>query len=47
MRNNTERGDSFQCKMARIVAMTVTHAALKREKFLKMGFTYDSLVSEE
>lgn len=33
--------------MARIVAMTVTHAALKREKFKKIGFSFDTLISEE
>ena len=47
LRNNRERADCFLCNHAKIIAMTVTHASLKRSKLIKMGFNYDSLVSEE
>ena len=47
MRNNTERGDTYLCKHARIIAMTATHAALKRDKFLELNFSFDSFISEE
>ncbi len=32
---------------AKVVAMTCTHAALKRREFLQLAFQYDSLVMEE
>lgn len=34
-------------KQARIIAMTCTHAALKRQEFLDLGFAFDSLLMEE
>nr|POF00442.1 intron-binding protein aquarius [Quercus suber] len=34
-------------KQAKIVAMTCTHAALKRKDFLRLGFKYDNLLMEE
>lgn len=34
-------------KQAKVVAMTCTHAALKRRDFLLLAFQYDSLVMEE
>ena len=34
-------------KQAKIVAMTCTHAALKRREFLELGFQYDNLLMEE
>jgi len=34
-------------KQARIVAMTCTHAALKRQEFLDLGFSFDNLLMEE
>ena len=34
-------------KQAKIVAMTCTHAALKRREFLALGFKYDNLLMEE
>ncbi len=30
-----------------VVAMTCTHAALKRHEFLSLGFQYDNLLMEE
>ena len=35
------------CLQARIVAMTTTHAAIKRAELLELGFGFDSLVMEE
>ncbi|KAF3962912.1 hypothetical protein CMV_012630 [Castanea mollissima] len=32
---------------AKLVAMTCTHAALKRKDFLQLGFKYDNLLMEE
>lgn len=34
-------------RQAKVVAMTCTHAALKRREFLELAFQYDSLVMEE
>lgn len=34
-------------KQAKIIAMTCTHAALKRHDFLDLGLKYDNLVMEE
>eukprot|EP00890_Picochlorum_soloecismus_P006133 jgi/Picsp_1/6520/NSC_03864-R1_intron-binding protein aquarius-like len=34
-------------KQARIIAMTCTHAALKRQEFLDLGFAFDNLLMEE
>ena len=47
MRNHRERGDTFMCNHARIIAMTATHAALKRDKFIALNFSFDTFVSEE
>ena len=35
------------CFQAKVVAMTCTHAALKRRDFLKLGLKYDNVVVEE
>ena len=37
----------LQTRQAKIVAMTCTHAALKRREFLEIGFKYDNLIMEE
>lgn len=37
----------LQTRQAKIVAMTCTHAALKRREFLDIGFKYDNLLMEE
>jgi intron-binding protein aquarius len=34
-------------KQAKVVAMTCTHAALKRREFLNLGLKYDNIVMEE
>jgi len=47
LRNNKDRGDYLLCKQARIIAMTCTHAAMRRDEFIRLGLRYDSLVMEE
>eukprot|EP00871_Galdieria_phlegrea_P002187 jgi/Galph1/296/GphlegSOOS_G5058.1 len=47
LRNQRERGDFILLKQARIIAMTCTHAAIRRKDFIEMGFKYDTLVMEE
>jgi len=47
LRNNTERGNYLLTKQAKVVAMTCTHAALKRREFIKLGFEYDNIIVEE
>ena len=37
LRNNVERGNYLLTKQSKIIAMTCTHAALKRKDFLKLG----------
>ena len=37
LRNNVERGNYLLTKQSKIIAMTCTHAALKRRDFLKLG----------
>ena len=34
-------------KEAKIVAMTCTHAALKRKELARMGFKFDNILMEE
>ena len=46
----TSQGDrvAYLCtKQAKVVAMTCTHAALKRREFLNLGLKYDNVVMEE
>eukprot|EP01064_Diplonema_japonicum_P036639 TRINITY_DN8313_c0_g1_i2.p1 TRINITY_DN8313_c0_g1~~TRINITY_DN8313_c0_g1_i2.p1 ORF type:complete len:1319 (+),score=327.48 TRINITY_DN8313_c0_g1_i2:52-4008(+) len=47
LRTSGDRGDYLLTKQAKIIAMTCTHAALKRRDFLKLGFRYDNLIMEE
>ncbi|KCV72541.1 hypothetical protein H696_00133 [Fonticula alba] len=47
LRTGRERGDYILMKEARIVAMTCTHAALKRADLLRLGFRYDTVLMEE
>ncbi|KAJ3673427.1 hypothetical protein LUZ60_006801 [Juncus effusus] len=42
-----DRANYLMTKQAKIVAMTCTHAALKRKDFLQLGFKYDNLLMEE
>ncbi|KAJ9442416.1 Pre-mRNA-splicing factor cwf11 [Diplonema papillatum] len=42
-----DRGNYLLCKQAKVIAMTCTHAALKRRDFLHLGFRYDNIIMEE
>ena len=47
LRNGRHRTDYILTNQARIVAMTCTHAAIARQRFLESEFTFDTLVVEE
>ena len=47
LKSQGDRVKYLLTKQAKIVAMTCTHAALKRREFLELGFTYDNLLMEE
>ncbi|KAJ1972819.1 hypothetical protein H4R35_004465 [Dimargaris xerosporica] len=47
LRTNYDRSNYLLTKEAKIVAMTCTHAALKRRELVAMGFKYDTVVMEE
>ncbi|XP_061365445.1 uncharacterized protein LOC133308765 [Gastrolobium bilobum] len=47
LKSTAERANHLMTKQAKIVAMTCTHAALKRKDFLQLGFKYDNLLMEE
>jgi intron-binding protein aquarius len=47
LRTYTERSNYLVSTQAKIIAMTCTHAALKRHDFIKLKFEFDSLVMEE
>jgi intron-binding protein aquarius len=42
-----DRGLYLMAKQAKIIALTCTHASLKRHDFLKFGLKYDNLIMEE
>ena len=47
LKGANDRGDYLLTRQAKVVAMTCTHAALKRHDFLRLGFQFDNLVMEE
>ncbi|XP_074312287.1 uncharacterized protein LOC141647837 [Silene latifolia] len=47
LKSTVNRANYLMTKQAKIVAMTCTHAALKRKDFLQLGFKYDNLLMEE
>ncbi|KAL3310388.1 hypothetical protein Ciccas_011048 [Cichlidogyrus casuarinus] len=47
MRNGVERANYLLVQEAKIVAMTCTHAALRRRDLVQLGFTYDTIIMEE
>jgi len=47
LRSNKERGNYLISQQAKIIAMTSTHAAMKRKNFLEIGFEYDNVIFEE
>jgi len=47
MRNGSDRAKYLLVREAKIVAMTCTHAALKRHDLVQSGFKYDNILMEE
>jgi len=47
LRTSRDRGNYLSMRQARIIAMTCTHAALKRRDLVKQCFQYDNLLMEE
>lgn len=47
IRNGSDRAEYLLVKEAKIVAMTCTHAALKRRDLVKFNFKYDNILMEE
>ncbi|KAJ2692176.1 hypothetical protein H4R19_006209, partial [Coemansia spiralis] len=47
LRTRADRANYLLTNQARIVAMTCTHAALKRADLVRLGFRYDTVVMEE
>jgi intron-binding protein aquarius len=47
MRSGSDRSEYLLVKEAKIVAMTCTHAALKRRHLVKANFKYDNILMEE
>jgi intron-binding protein aquarius len=47
LRTNQDRNNYLLLKEARIIALTCTHAALKRKELVSLGFKYDNVVMEE
>ncbi|KAI9017296.1 hypothetical protein BC832DRAFT_544132 [Gaertneriomyces semiglobifer] len=47
LRTQRDRSNYLLVKEARIIAMTCTHAALKRREFVQLGFKYDNVLMEE
>ncbi|KAM3718101.1 RNA helicase aquarius [Dirofilaria immitis] len=47
LRSGRDRTDYLLIKEARIIAMTCTHAALRRKDLVELGFRYDNILMEE
>lgn len=47
LKTTADRSNYLLCKQAKVVAMTCTHAALKRRDFLALALKYDNLLMEE
>ena len=47
LRSPREKGNYLMLKEARIIAMTSTHAAVRRHELAQLGFKYDNVVIEE
>lgn len=47
LRNGVDRSKYLLVKEAKIIAMTCTHAALKRKELVNLGFKYDNILMEE
>lgn len=47
LRKQYDRGNYLVTKQARIIAMTCTHASLKRNELVNIGFKFDNILMEE
>lgn len=47
LRSGLDRSKYLLVKEAKIIAMTCTHAALKRKELVDLGFKYDNILMEE
>jgi len=47
LRTGFDRGNYLSMRQSKIIAMTCTHAALKRHELVKQDFQYDNIVMEE
>ena len=47
LRSQRDKSDYLLVKEARIIAMTSTHAAMRRQEIASLGFHYDNVVMEE
>uniref|UniRef100_A0A0M3I3F3 AAA_11 domain-containing protein n=1 Tax=Ascaris lumbricoides TaxID=6252 RepID=A0A0M3I3F3_ASCLU len=47
LRSGRDRTDYLLVKEAKIIAMTCTHAALRRKELVELGFRYDNILMEE
>jgi intron-binding protein aquarius len=47
LRNSKDKANYLLVKEARIIAMTATHAAMRRQEIVDLGFHYDNVVMEE
>jgi len=47
LKGQADRVNYLMTKQAKVVAMTCTHAALKRREFVDLAFKYDNLLMEE
>lgn len=47
LRSGLDRSKYLLVKEAKIIAMTCTHAALKRKELVNLGFRYDNILMEE
>lgn len=47
LRNNRDKTNYLMIKEARIIAMTSTHAAMRRREIADLGFHYDNVIMEE
>ncbi|CEP09725.1 hypothetical protein [Parasitella parasitica] len=47
LKSGYDRANYLVTKEAKVIAMTCTHAALKRRELAKLGFKYDNIIIEE
>jgi len=47
LRNQRDKENYLLVKEARIIAMTTTHAAIRRQEIARLGFKYDNVIMEE